>query len=84
MKMKKCLDLHGCLYFGITISLIIGLWFNINNISNCITTYNYQVWVCSVNSQIILITGLSILWFIMTFFYLVNLFCIKEVKENGK
>ena len=70
------LDLYGCLYFGITISLIIGLWFNINNISNCITTSDYQVWVCSVNPQIILISVLGLLWIIMTLYHLVILFCI--------
>ena len=82
--MKYKLDLYGCLYFGITISLIVGLWFNINNISNCITTYNYYVWVCSINSQIILISGLGLLWFIMAFYHLVSLFCIKEVDDNAE
>jgi hypothetical protein len=75
--MKYQLDIYGCLYLGITISFIIGIIFNINNILNCLTTYNYQVWICDVNSQLILTIGLGILWSIMTTFHIISLFCIK-------
>jgi hypothetical protein len=80
--MKYQLDIYGCLYLGITISFIIGIIFNINNILNCLTTYNYQVWICNVNSQLILTIGLGILWSIMTIFHIISLFCIKEVNKN--
>lgn len=66
------------IYLGITISFIIGIIFNIDNILNCSTTYNYQVWTCNVNSQLILTIGLGILWLVMTSFHLISLFCIGE------
>ena len=80
--MKYKIDIYGSCYLGITVIFIIGIILNVNNVLNCVTTYNYQVFICNINSSLIITCGFGILWIVMTSMHIINLFCVKEVYDD--
>jgi len=77
MKILKRLDYEGICYISIMITFMIFLTLEFNNISNCLITQSYHVWICNTSLRFWITNILGLIWGVWTLIYLFQLTCLK-------
>ena len=82
MKKTRKINWKGILNLIICITPFVLVLLELENLTACYTTHNYQVWICDTSLKLFITIISIVVWSVWFLYQLIDLFCLEwEIKK---